>query len=111
MGDRPQSVWLPALWEAKKQVAPHSALTAYREHLLQRPGIRSCFPDLISLEQNCCSAVSYIALGLQGTNASLLPQGETGPKASGFQLAGKISNNLLSTVLLQPKGNFFCKAL
>src|SRR3712207_1321401 len=110
MGDRPQSVWLPALWEAKKQLAPHSALPAYRQHLLQRPGKRSCFPDLISLEQNFCSAVSYIALGLQGTNASLLPQGETGSKASGFQLAGKISN-LLSTVLLQPKGNFSCKAL
>ncbi|MGG6837459.1 UNVERIFIED_CONTAM: hypothetical protein KB577_11125, partial [Streptococcus canis] len=46
----PQSILLPALWEAKKQLALHSALTAYREHLLQRPVKRSFFAGLIWLK-------------------------------------------------------------
>ena len=49
-GERPQSILLPALWEAKKQLALHSALTAYREHLLQRPVKRSSFAGLIWLK-------------------------------------------------------------
>ena len=49
-GDRRQSLWLPALWEAKEQLALHSALTAYWEHLLQRSVKRSFFPALISLK-------------------------------------------------------------
>ncbi|WP_206688747.1 hypothetical protein, partial [Streptococcus pseudopneumoniae] len=44
------SILLPALWEAKKQLALHSALTAYREHLLQRPVKRSFFAGLIWLK-------------------------------------------------------------
>ncbi|WP_206696050.1 hypothetical protein, partial [Streptococcus pseudopneumoniae] len=46
----PQSILLPALWEAKKQLALHSALTAYREHLFQRPVKRSFFAGLIWLK-------------------------------------------------------------
>ena len=46
----PHSILLPALWEAKKQLAMHSALTAYREHLLQRPVKRSSFAGLIWLK-------------------------------------------------------------
>ena len=45
-----QSILLPALWEAKKQLALHSALTAYREHLLQRPVKRSFIAGLIWLK-------------------------------------------------------------
>ena len=45
--DRPQSSLLPALWEAKTQLARHSALTAYLKHLLQRPVKRSFFAGLI----------------------------------------------------------------
>ncbi|MBH0334599.1 hypothetical protein BM86_03425, partial [Bacillus thuringiensis] len=44
--DGPQSILLPALWEAKKLVALHSALTAYREHLLQGHVKRSVFAGL-----------------------------------------------------------------
>ena len=47
---RPQSILLPALWEAKKQLALHSALAAYREHLFQRPVKRSFFTGLIWLK-------------------------------------------------------------
>ena len=43
----PQTILLPALWEAKKQLALHSALTLYREHLFQRPVKRSFFAGLI----------------------------------------------------------------
>ncbi|MBG9498454.1 hypothetical protein ABE44_04670, partial [Bacillus thuringiensis] len=39
--ERPQSILLPALREAKKHLALPSALTAYREHLLPRPVKRS----------------------------------------------------------------------
>ncbi|MCY7168885.1 hypothetical protein MK528_11035, partial [Streptococcus gordonii] len=46
----PHSILLPALWEAKKQLALHSALTAYREHLFQRPVKRSFFAGLIWLK-------------------------------------------------------------
>ena len=45
-----RSILLPALWEAKKQPALHSALTAYREHLFQRPVKRSFFAGLIWLK-------------------------------------------------------------
>ena len=45
-----QSILLPALWEAKKQLALHSALTGYREHLLQRPVKRSFFACVIWLK-------------------------------------------------------------
>ena len=48
--DGPQSIFVPALLEAKKQIALHSALTAYREHLLQRPVKRSFFAGLIWLK-------------------------------------------------------------
>ena len=51
----PQIILLPALWEAKKQLTLHCALTAYREHLLQRPVKRSFFAGLIWLKQNFCS--------------------------------------------------------
>ena len=43
----PHGILLPAIWEAKKQLALHSTLTAYREHLLQRPVKRSLFAGLI----------------------------------------------------------------
>ena len=46
----PHSILLPALWEAKKQLALHSALTAYLEHLFQRPVKRSVFAGLIWLK-------------------------------------------------------------
>ncbi|RXW85490.1 hypothetical protein CYQ61_12825, partial [Enterococcus faecium] len=46
----PQSILLPALSEAKKQLAQQSALTAYREHLFQRPVKRSFFAGLIWLK-------------------------------------------------------------
>ena len=46
----PQSIFLPALWEAKKPLALHSALTAYWEHLFQRPVKRSFFAGLIWLK-------------------------------------------------------------
>ena len=46
----PESILLPALWEAKKQLDLHSVLTAYREHLLQRPVKRSFFAGLIWLK-------------------------------------------------------------
>ena len=46
----PQRILLPALWEAKKQLALHSALTPYREHLLERPVKRSSFARLICLK-------------------------------------------------------------
>src|SRR3712207_3925198 len=36
---------------------------------------------------------------------------ETGPKASDFQLSGKLRNNSLSRVLLQPTGNISYKGL
>ena len=48
--DKPQTVLLPALWEAKKQLTLHSALTAYREHLSEMPVKRSFFPALDSLK-------------------------------------------------------------
>ncbi len=46
----PHSLLLPALWEVKEQLALHSALTAYREHLFQRPVKRSFFAGLIWLK-------------------------------------------------------------
>ena len=46
----PQSLLLPALWEAKKQLALRTSLTANREHLLQRPEKCSFFAGLISLK-------------------------------------------------------------
>ena len=49
-GVRSQSILLPALWEAKKQLALHSALTAYRDHHLQRTVTRSSFAGLIWLK-------------------------------------------------------------
>ena len=49
-GDKPQTVLLPALWEANKQLALHSALTANQEHLSQSPVKRRFFPALISLK-------------------------------------------------------------
>ena len=42
-----RSILLPALWEPKKHLALHSALTAYREHLFQKPVKRSFFLGLI----------------------------------------------------------------
>ena len=49
-GDKPQTVLLPALWEAKKLLLLLSALTAYREHHSDRPVKRSFFASLISLK-------------------------------------------------------------
>ena len=46
----PQSILLPALWEAEKQLSLHSSLTAYREHLLQMPVKRSFFAGVIWLK-------------------------------------------------------------
>ena len=45
----PQSILLPSLWEAEKQLALQTSLTANREHLLQRPVKRSFFAGLIWL--------------------------------------------------------------
>ena len=45
-----QSILLPALWEAKKQLAQHSALTAYREHLVERLVTRRFYAGLIGLK-------------------------------------------------------------
>ena len=45
-----QRILLPALWQAKKQLTPHTALTAYREHLLQRPLKRRFFAGLFWLK-------------------------------------------------------------
>ena len=45
-----QSILRPALWEAKKQLAFHTSLTANRDHLLQRPWKRSVFAGLIWLK-------------------------------------------------------------
>ena len=45
-GRQVPQVQLPALSAAKKQLALHSALTAYREHLFQRPVKRSFFAGL-----------------------------------------------------------------
>ena len=47
--DRPQSVFLPALWESKKYLALHSAPAAYLENLLQRSGKHIYSPALNSL--------------------------------------------------------------
>uniref|UniRef100_A0A914S616 Uncharacterized protein n=1 Tax=Parascaris equorum TaxID=6256 RepID=A0A914S616_PAREQ len=90
----PQSIFLPALWEAKKQLALHSVLTAYREHLLQRPVKRSFFAGLIwtyslpgtSLPKACETQpdlaevsllvwVCYFALELKGTTPDLAEVG------------------------------------
>ena len=49
-GRQVPQVQIPALSAAKKQLALHSALTAYREHLLQRPVKRSFFAGLIWLK-------------------------------------------------------------
>ena len=46
-GETPLSILLPALWEAKRQLARHRALTSYREYLLQGPMKRSFFAGLI----------------------------------------------------------------
>ena len=54
---KPESILLPAGLEAKKQLTLHSALRAYREHLLQRPVKRTFFPSLISLKKTFSSAV------------------------------------------------------
>ena len=45
-----QSIMLPALWEAEKQLALHTAIAAYQEHLLQRPVKRSFYAGLIWLK-------------------------------------------------------------
>ena len=47
-GDRPTQRLTSSSWEAKKQLALHSALTASREHLLYRPVKCSFIPALIS---------------------------------------------------------------
>ena len=47
-GDKQQTVLITTLWEAKKQLALYSALTAYREHLIQRPVKASFFPAMTS---------------------------------------------------------------
>ncbi|MBH0335367.1 hypothetical protein BM86_07625, partial [Bacillus thuringiensis] len=36
-GDKPPTLLLAALWEAEKELTFDSALTAYREPLIQRP--------------------------------------------------------------------------
>ena len=46
----PQSILPTGFWEAKRKFALHSALTAYQEHLLQRPLKRSFFAGLIWLK-------------------------------------------------------------
>ncbi|MBG9498430.1 hypothetical protein ABE44_04540 [Bacillus thuringiensis] len=47
--ESPQSILLPNLWEAKKQLALHSALTAYRQRDRERPVRRSFLEGLIWL--------------------------------------------------------------
>ena len=49
-GRQVPQVQLPALSAAKKQLALHRALTAYREHVLKRTVKRSFFPALIWLK-------------------------------------------------------------
>ena len=54
--------------------------------------------------------MSYSALEVQVTKSCLVPEVETGRKASCFQLFGKLRNNSLSTVLLQPARNISQKS-
>ena len=72
VGERPQSILLPALWEAKKQLALHTALTAYWEHLLKKACQTQflCRPDLAEVELQLW--VCYIALELPCTRPYLV---------------------------------------
>ena len=75
----PQSILLPALWEAEKQLALHSALTAYRTSVTKACETQFlCRPDLADVE--LLLWVSYIALQLQGTKRCLLSQRRVGPQ-------------------------------
>ena len=66
-GDRPQTVSLPALWQGEKELAFHSALTAYQETLLRRPEMQFvCSHDLSALEL-LLYAMSHIDLEMEDT--------------------------------------------
>ena len=66
-------------------------------------------PDLA--EADLLLWVCYIALELKGTTCRLLSKGRVGPHSIYFQLFGKLRNNSLCTVLLQPSGNITSKGL
>ena len=67
-----------------------------------------CRPELA--EVGLLLWVLYIALELPCTRPCLVSKLERGPKASCFQLFGKLRNNSLCTVLLQTTGTYVTKA-